>query len=1114
MDLETRSTGRTPVAGGLTTVDGIEHYRIEGLENMEPFLMSVVSDCDLWMFVSSTTALTAGRIDRDNALFPYETDDRIHRAAGITGPVTVVARVVDGSRLLWRPLGPVVGEGCTRAVSKSVLGNRIVFEETNAVWGLQFRMTWEPSRDNGWVRTSEIVDIDSAGATLEVLDGLLDVMPAGVDAGMEQVSSNLVDAYKRSETGRWGSAGVFSLESLVSDRAEPAEALASTLVWSAGWDAEIHLDERVIAAMLHGRGHPPTDLLTGRRGSYLLRGAVQVEPGDAVSWTIVADTGLGHATLRDRVRFAATPDAVVRVRGDIASGNDRLRILLAGADAFQSTGDRVADAHHLSNVLFNCMRGGVFPHVYRLPVADLLDFIGTRNRAVFASHGAEIRGLGEWVDLEVLRSLALSSGDPDLIRMVLEYLPLTFSRRHGDPSRPWNRFSIMTQAADGSELLFYEGNWRDIFQNWEALLHSYPGYFANVVAKFVNASTADGHNPYRITRNGIDWEIPEPDDPWSNIGYWGDHQIVYLLRLLEGWEAFDPGGIHPWLSRPVFTYADVPYVLAGHETMVSNPRNTISFDYERQGEIERRVDAIGTDGRLTFGADGRLVRVGLMEKLLVPALAKITAFVPHGGIWMNTQRPEWNDANNALAGYGLSMVTLFYLHRYLRYIKGLPAGEPLMMSVPMARWLSDLTAVLEGFEGSTLDGNIDDAKRREMMDALGAVGSAYRTAVPSEFSRPMVAVTSASIERFCDTALRHLRASIASARRPDGLFDSYNLVGFPDDLSASVDRLGPMLEGQVAALSSRALDPAVCADVIDALYASEMYRPDQHSFMLYPARRLPSFLDRNELPQGLLDAHPVLEPLIGSVLTRDSGGGLHFAKGLINRPALEAALDASGCDGRVRDLVSDVYEQVFRHHSFTGRSGAMYGYEGIGSVYWHMVAKLLLAVQEVYRDSVAAGASDAGARLAVLYRQVRSGLGFGKDPESYGAIPTDCYSHTPAHAGAQQPGMTGQVKEEILTRMGEIGLRVIAGRIALEPGLLPAEELMGTTPARLTVCRVPVELHAGSQSSVEVLYADGRAKHRTGAVLDEGSSASIFASDGSISKVVFTVEFSQEEADE
>ena len=65
------------------------------------------------------------------------------------------------------------------------------------------------------------------------------------------------------------------------------------------------------------------------------------------------------------------------------------------------------------------------------------------------------------------------------------------------------------------------------------LLFSYPEFIEGVIAKFVNASTMDGYNPYRITKQGIDWEVEEPEEPWSNIGYWGDHQIIYLLKILE-----------------------------------------------------------------------------------------------------------------------------------------------------------------------------------------------------------------------------------------------------------------------------------------------------------------------------------------------------------------------------------------------------------------------------------------------------------------------------------------------------------------------------------------------------------------------------------------------------
>ena len=55
-------------------------------------------------------------------------------------------------------------------------------------------------------------------------------------------------------------------------------------------------------------------------------------------------------------------------------------------------------------------------------------------------------------------------------------------------------------------------------------------------------------------------------------------------------------------------------------------------------------------------------------------------------------------------------------------------------------------------------------------------------------------------------------------------------------------------------------------------------------------------------------------------------------------------------DHRLEDgsRILDIYEEMFDHQSFTGRSGTFYGYEGLGSIYWHMVSKLLLVVEECF----------------------------------------------------------------------------------------------------------------------------------------------------------------------
>jgi hypothetical protein len=177
---------------------------------------------------------------------------------------------------------------------------------------------------------------------------------------------------------------------------------------------------------------------------------------------------------------------------------------------------------------------------------------------------------------------------------------------------------------------------------------AYPDFLPAMICRFVNATTADGYNAYRITKDGLDWEEPEPDDPWSNIGYWCDHQIIYLLKLLEWNRQFHPESSRELLSEQVFVHAEVPYRIKGFEDIKADPQETIDYDWDLSGRIEKRVEQTGSDGKLLRNQTDQIHRVTLLEKLLTLSLAKVSNFVPDGGLWLNTQRPEWNDANNAL----------------------------------------------------------------------------------------------------------------------------------------------------------------------------------------------------------------------------------------------------------------------------------------------------------------------------------------------------------------------------------------------------------------------------------------------------------------------------------
>jgi hypothetical protein len=172
----------------------------------------------------------------------------------------------------------------------------------------------------------------------------------------------------------------------------------------------------------------------------------------------------------------------------------------------------------------------------------------------------------------------------------------------------------------------------------------------------------------------------------------------------------------------------VPYRLKHYADLLANPFNSIDFNWDLEHEIDARVKEHGTDGRLVHNTNGQVLHATLTEKLLTLLLAKLVNFVPEGGIWMNTQRPEWNDANNALVGKGLSVVTLCYLRRTIVFCKELLEQSDLssvQISAEIQKLYAQIFETLNKFQGM-LVGSFSDEQRRAMMDALGEAGSDSR----------------------------------------------------------------------------------------------------------------------------------------------------------------------------------------------------------------------------------------------------------------------------------------------------------------------------------------------------------------------------------------------------
>jgi hypothetical protein len=396
------------VTEDIEVVDGVEMYRISPIDRIDPFLMSVVSSSDLWMFVSSTGGLTAGRVEAQQCIFPYETDDRLHHLSGRVGPVTVLSIRTPAATTLWEPF---TGDDpdTRRSLLKSLLGNVVVFEEQHLRLGLTMRYRWAPSDRFGWVRTASL--INHAGhepLTVEILDGLLDVMPWGIGVPFQQQMSNLANAYRRSEITASG-VGIFTLEALIVDVPEPAEALRATTVWSTGLgEPSTSVDPRAVAAARDGLPFAGSSLRTGRPGSFLVNATVQIAPGETRRWHVVADVAQSHADIAGLTHELATSEDLSReLDDDVDRGSAALHDIVASADGIQTTGSPKVDAHHLANTLFNVMRGGTFVDGYAIESDRFRAFVAERNGDVAEQHGDWLDDLPDSIDVADLRARAV-----------------------------------------------------------------------------------------------------------------------------------------------------------------------------------------------------------------------------------------------------------------------------------------------------------------------------------------------------------------------------------------------------------------------------------------------------------------------------------------------------------------------------------------------------------------------------------------------------------------------------------------------------------------------------------------------------------------------------------
>lgn len=1115
-------------------------YEIKNYKNLPPFFMTITSSGNHWMFISSTGGLTAGRVNAESALFPYYTDDKITENYNNTGPETILLVTIGDKRSLWKPFADENEHiyQINSSLSKNLKGNVVVFEEINETLGLSFSYRWMNSQKFGWVRKASLRNLKKRKVDIELIDGLKNVLPAGTSSLVQNTFGNLLNAYKSSELDVETGMGLYALSATLTDLAEPRESLKANTIWHRGLPVKAYLlSDKQLENFSCGMEIESEVESKGARGCYYIHSIFALESEEKKEWYFAADVDRDHCQVNNLKSYLMENQGNLEhdLNRDILNGHRLLEEILIQNDGIQKTSSQMNCVHHKANVLFNVMRGGYFYHSYMISINDLTAFINSVNKTAAHKYTKGFVELGEEIYYENVEAFVHSQNDVNLERIWYEYLPLTFSRRHGDPSRPWNVFSIETEQQDGAAKLDYQGNWRDIFQNWEALSYSYPLYLKHIIGKFLNATTKEGYNPYRITKKGIDWEIPEPGNPWANIGYWSDHQIVYLLKLLEMYSNFYGDALVQELNRAAYTTANVPYEIKSFEDIVHDPYQTIDFNDDKNEKINKLTEMMGSDGKLILNDDGSLFLTTMIDKLMILLLAKLSNFVPDGGIWMNTQRPEWNDANNALVGKGSSVVTLAYVRRYISFLIDLLQGSTLgeySLQSDTAQWLESLAFIFYSYEKEI--GKDRTAEQCfKVVQSLGVAAEKYRVKFYREgLNSETTGIALENIVAFLKSSLICVDDTLRKNRRDDDLYHSYNTLEFKGE-ALHIHNLYEMLEGQVAILSSGLLSANDADKTLNALKQSAIYREDQNSYMLYPNRTLSGFLGKNNIAAEKVHSSPLLMKLIQNknrdLILADDRGQYHFNGDFKNVKQVKATLEFLADDYEYSALIPNesssigkLFEETFNHQSFTGRSGTFFAFEGLGSIYWHMVSKLLLATQENVLKAVAKGESDEIIySLKNRYYQIRQGLGYNKSAGIYGAFPFDPYSHTPFGQGAKQPGMTGQVKEEVITRLVEMGIRIDKAsihfdKIMIDEGELLeeekswcfrsicGEELNLSIPVNamaVSFCQVPIIIGKGEEPSITVKYRDKRELFIRGSILPRDLSSEIFKKTGTISSL-------------
>lgn len=729
-------------------------FVIEGYDRAKPFAsflpgLAGLKGIPMWTFyVNRGQGISSfGVRDKNSPIMEFSPANISYKNVTHSGFRTFIK--VKGEKGIYEPFQSARPDPEAKR-TMTIQPNGLGIEERHAGRGLTTRVRYFnlPNEDfAALVRQTEVVNTGPEAVELELLDGIPEILPYGVENAAYKEIGNLLRSWMEVYNLENG-IPFYKLRSSTSDEAE-VSAITSGHFYLSFADEGERLRPIVDFEVLFGDN---TSLVYPERFEAISLAGLEAAPQYPVNkvpcgfggvgrtlapgQSVTISTLVGH--VNDIAKINAKADQLSQ-SSYIASKAKEAAALTEGltGDIATRTSMPLFDAYCRQSYLDNFLRGG-YP------------FIFDNGRDGFVVH--------------------------------------LFSRKHGDMERDYNFFSLAPEYFSQGN-----GNFRDMNQNRRSDIFFNPRVGTFNIKMFYSLIQADGYNPLSV--QGCTFEIaPDrrgelktwletaaPDHaagllelcsrrftPGRLVNYIADHKVrltvaeerfltevlslatqeieasfgegfwsdhwTYNLDLVESYLEIFPDRKEALLfGDESYAFYDSPaYVLPRSEKYVISSGQARQYgalleDEEKLHRLGRK--ASDTAWLRTQGGTGEIYRTNLFAKMLSLALNKFATLDPYGmGVEMEGNKPGWNDAMNGLPGlFGSGMSETFELKRQVLFLlealKELPAGSrSVKLPVEMAILFDDVEAAVN----SALEGGIEQFA---YWDTVASARERYRASV-------------------------------------------------------------------------------------------------------------------------------------------------------------------------------------------------------------------------------------------------------------------------------------------------------------------------------------------------------------------------------------------------